>query len=1406
MRQLAPAGTTGTLPGEGFAFVLDATAKVPIPFINESLFGEVSVGANFTGAPIERSVTVAGNTIDVSFAADGETRFALDNLDGSLDGRIGGALRTVAGQMSSVRAQLVNAAPLPIINQTLDQILKISPYLRVGDLVLDYLNQPVEFFGVKGVPTVRGLQAYLEWANADRSGPTVTAVTASSTRSPVNEGAAAAIDGSPSSKYLNFDKEGSGLVFTLSDAAVVDSLALTTGNDSPERDPVEIAIYGAASNTAPAWGAATGWVPIATGVETGLTMARNASRAVSFANTYSYRHYKLVFTKLRDAAAANSAQVTEVNLFPGKGLVFDLSQDGLELGLKAAISARVEDLKLDIGSKLGGIGLEIEGDLLFDANFSAALDFDLSLGWKSGFSARFNLNDLSFSGALTASDIVLKAALGPIALSIGRAGDAEPAKRDDTGKIITPAVPWARGVLDAALGGRMALQNGVFTLTPTASRFNLELPLYASVAGFDLIATGSTVPKAKLTGDPLAGKFELKTENFDQLTNISKMSITDLLLALPGILSYLESVSAESLGLDDLPFISQGVDALLDLAGVFKREIVDKVDIYRPIKLWKAAVGETAAVSGTAQIPNANRSTLVGAPGQFAKSMAGYWITLSGDESGWLAPTQIVSVSADGSTLTLRDAYSSGRTGVQYRVHERRENIRTIDEFVAAFNEAFKDSPVLGTISYSAATGDLRIPLRLRERLLGLDTPIDLGFGEDQPISLSTSAQGKLDVDVDAGFDLILSLGGERFQVALDSLRARADVDLKVTDLSVAAKLGFMGLTAGGAGSNSGVSLDASVQFALDRDPTKQTAGDSRFTLAQLASTEGLNAVRFNVQGSAEASLRGLKLVGGQGASFSIAPDLELALIVPDLTRFSTVTVLESTPTLISRLDDTRRLERKQVTDLPLTGAFKAGDVLRLGGISAVDLTYTVTAADIAAANVTTPLASVLAGRLATLVTAAQGARVTAVADGGTLKLTAAVAGGAGAFNVTPAVVRAADSSGAIGERNLGFDRSAALAGGLVGASDVTVVLPDVGSLFDLSKLGFGDIVEGLRFALATIDEVVGNQPFYNQALPVLDKSLGELLDLGDAFLDRIVAAGNTPAAALDQVEAIIEAALGISPNLFDLSLGATQLLIDVNLEAAYAGDFGLNLKLADLIAMAAPNVEVPAALFDLVDTSGEARIGLEIGAALDFRIGIGLPGTGAPAVQLMDYDPATGQGTRIKLDARLVADDIDLRLKAGPFDIGIDSGTVVFDADGKLAEAQQTAEVTASEQTADAPASLTVTLKSGAPEIAAEGGFSVNLPLTFVVGKRIIKLGDLGLATNPVFGTRGLEAFVRELANDPAFPRLTVNGVAQPALTVKLPDFDVFNAKPPALLEVLYDPTPVLDGVDFALGSVQDV
>ena len=52
---------------------------------------------------------------------------------------------------------------------------------------------------------------------------------------------------------------------------------------------------------------------------------------------------------------------------------------------------------------------------------------------------------------------------------------------------------------------------------------------------------------------------------------------------------------------------------------------------------------------------------------------------------------------------------------------------------------------------------------------------------------------------------------------------------------------------------------------------------------------------------------------------------------MPDLTRFDGVTLIESSPTLLSRFDGTKSLERNQVTDLPLSGSFKAGDVIVAG-------------------------------------------------------------------------------------------------------------------------------------------------------------------------------------------------------------------------------------------------------------------------------------------------------------------------------------------------------------------------------------------------------------------------------------------------------------------------------------------
>lgn len=53
-----------------------------------------------------------------------------------------------------------------------------------------------------------------------------------------------ALDADPDTKYLNFGGAGTGLVLELGGGNVVDAVALTSGNDSPDRDPVRLKLEG----------------------------------------------------------------------------------------------------------------------------------------------------------------------------------------------------------------------------------------------------------------------------------------------------------------------------------------------------------------------------------------------------------------------------------------------------------------------------------------------------------------------------------------------------------------------------------------------------------------------------------------------------------------------------------------------------------------------------------------------------------------------------------------------------------------------------------------------------------------------------------------------------------------------------------------------------------------------------------------------------------------------------------------------------------------------------------------------------------------------------------------------------------------------------------------------------------
>ena len=124
--------------------------------------------------------------------------------------------------------------------------------------------------------------------------------------SPAGEQYTKAVDGSTSTKYLNFTKSG-GITVGFANARIMRRLVMSTANDASERDPMTINIYGSATYN----GAKT---LIQSNVATNLSTNRYADSIIDFENNTSYQFYTIEVTSVR-SSFANSYQFSEVAFY-----------------------------------------------------------------------------------------------------------------------------------------------------------------------------------------------------------------------------------------------------------------------------------------------------------------------------------------------------------------------------------------------------------------------------------------------------------------------------------------------------------------------------------------------------------------------------------------------------------------------------------------------------------------------------------------------------------------------------------------------------------------------------------------------------------------------------------------------------------------------------------------------------------------------------------------------------------------------------------------------------------------------------------------------------------------------------------------------------------------------------------
>ncbi|NBS13071.1 MAG: hypothetical protein EBS77_10500, partial [Gammaproteobacteria bacterium] len=177
-------------------------------------------------------------------------------------------------------------------------------------------------------------------------------------------------------------------------------------------------------------------------------------------------------------------------------------------------------------------------------------------------------------------------------------------------------------------------------------------------------------------------------------------------------------------------------------------------------------------------------------------------------------------------------------------------------------------------------------------------------------------------------------------------------------------------------------------------------------------------------------------------------------------------------------------------------------------------------------------------------------------------------------------------------------------------------------------------------------------------------------------------------------------------------------------------------------------------------------------------------------------------RGTYATVGLRIAGQDLELSLEAGPAKLGVVNGSAAIDADG-IASTKDYATFTimldqkpGGSIEDDGRFDFTRERISDNFGYEIKGHIGVNLPIALDLFGASLPLDALTIAT----GSGGIGAFFDSAAG---------LGTGEPTLTISVPDvqsiMDQYLSEF-SLLGMLADPTRMLDGIDIALGEVQDM
>ncbi len=356
---------------------------------------------------------------------------------------------------------------------------------------------------------------------------------------------------------------------------------------------------------------------------------------------------------------------------------------------------------------------------------------------------------------------------------------------------------------------------------------------------------------------------------------------------------------------------------------------------------------------------------------------------------------------------------------------------------------------------------------------------------------------------------------------------------------------------------------------------------------------------------------------------------------------------------------------------------------------------------------------------------------------------------------------------------------------------------PDLDAVLDkFRNLDFSDIIAGLRFVvdyLRSLDGSGGAGGAVAEALdfklPLLDRSIADLVDVAGTFADKLNTIVNNPSGSIQELNHYIDGLLGLplSTNVLSFDAGDEVLTIDYDILKSVHLTRPFNLDLAD--------AGLPAVFTNLVSLSASGN--LDLSASVEFNLDLGLDLSG----ETKSFFIKTGSsGTGLHADLTATGNNLTFDAQIGPFGLFVIGGsaglnghidvTMVDDGDGRF----DLVSLTGISPTVHLPSlsDVDVDFPTGGGMNAA----SVNLPLY------------LGTKDNPV----PLDFLGSDPGQNNALS-VNVNLVAlltpphTGAFSFTLPEFDFTNLATnlPGIFALLSDPAVTVDGLDRLLGTIQD-